>query len=51
MCGVIFAVDSTMFVERSVALFDKLCTGVVSLVTIFVSFCICCLISIIIENI
>jgi len=51
MWGVIFAVDAATFVERSLALFDRLFTVVASSVTAFVSSCICCLIPTIIVNI
>jgi len=51
ICGMIFAVDAATFVERSLALFDRLFTVVASSVTLFVSSCICCLIPTIIVNI
>jgi len=51
ICGKIFAVDAATFVERSVALVDRLFTMVASWVTMFVSLCICCLIPTIIVNI
>jgi len=47
----IFAVDAVTFVERSQVLFDKPFTVVASSVTVFVSWCICCLIPTIIMNI
>jgi len=47
----IFAVDAVTFVERFLALFDRLFTVVASSVTVFVSLCICFLIPIIIVNI
>ena len=47
----IFAVNAATFVERSLALFDRLFTVVASSVTVFVSLCICCLIPTIIVNI
>jgi len=50
-CGPIFAVDAATFVERSLALFERLFTVVTSSVTVFVSSCIRFLIPIIIVNI
>jgi len=49
--GIIFAVDAATFMERSLALFDRIFTVVASSVTVFVSSCICCLIPTMIVNI